>query len=311
MEGAGSSFCSQVRTYCGDEVGSLFGGAMADPGDGDQLRVQEPVAELRRGVNGDGAIAVAPEDEAGSSEGTLERAAQTGHIVMPGLEQAKQMQDGSGGAEIVAVGLETIGRVPALGAGHAAQADHLQPLGQPGHEVGEELAGLGEIEADQRIALAEVGMRGREQHQRMHGMTVMRGEAHGHGSAMGVTENDGLVEVELGEEAADLLGGGGQAGIDVLAAFGLAGSGKVECDDVEVGLELLHQRNEGVRAAHQSMDKDERWAGPSLPFPFRGTRGEGHPSESGGVPSWVTESTSPDEAGLRCDCRTSSVACFE
>jgi hypothetical protein len=82
-------------------------------------------AELRSGVDRYGTVAVAPEDEAGSLEVTAERAAQVRHIVVPGLEQAQQVEDGSGGAEVVAVGLEALGRVPALGARHAAEANHL------------------------------------------------------------------------------------------------------------------------------------------------------------------------------------------
>ena len=177
---------------------------------------------------------------------------------MPSLEQAQQVEDGAGRAQIVAVGLEALGSVPALGAGHAAEADHLQPLRKPGHEVREELAGLGEIEADERIAFAKVRMRGREEHERAHGVTMTRGETHGDGSAMGVAEEDGAVEVELGEDAADLLGGGGEAGVDVVAALGLAGAGEVEGDDVQVGVELLHEGNEGVGAAHEAVKEDER-----------------------------------------------------
>jgi len=215
-------------------------------------------SQFGSGVDGDGAVAVAPEDEAGRFEGALQRAAETGHVVVPGLEQAQKMQDGAGGAEVVAIGLEALGRVPALGAGHAAEADHLQPLGEPGHEVGEELAGLGEIEADERIALAEVRMRRREEHERMYGVAVMRGKAHRDGSAMGVAKDDGLVEVKFGEQAADLAGGDGKAGIDVVAALGLAGSGEVECDDVQIGVKLLHQGDEGFSATHEAVDEDER-----------------------------------------------------
>ena len=46
--------------------------------------------------------------------------------------------------------------------------------------------------------------------------------------------------------------------IDVVAAFGLAGSRKVECDDVQVGVKLLHQGDEGFGAAHEAVDEDER-----------------------------------------------------
>jgi hypothetical protein len=252
----------------GDQLGALFCRTMADPGNGDQLRVQQALAELRSGMDGDGAVGVAPEDEARGIEAAAKSAAQTGHVAIPGLQQAQQVEDGSGGAQVVAIGLEALGRVPALGAGHAAETDHLQPLGQPGHEVSEDLAGFREIEANERIALAEVRMRGRQEHQRMDGVTVVRGEAHGYGPAMRVAEDDGLVQVQLAEKAADLPSGNGQAWIDVVAAFGLAGSGQIEREDVEVGVKLLHQGNEGFRATHESVEEDERGLSLGCSSPF-------------------------------------------
>ena len=66
------------------------------------------------------------------------------------------------------------------------------------------------------------------------------------------------MQMELGEDAADLFGGGGEAGIDVVAALGLAGAGEVEGDDVEVGVKLLHERDEGVGATHEAVKEDER-----------------------------------------------------
>ncbi len=77
------------------------------------------------------------------------------------------MKDGSGGAEVVAVGFEALRGVPPLGAGHAAKANHLEPLGEPRHHVSEELAGPGEIEADERIGFAEVGVGGRDEDERI------------------------------------------------------------------------------------------------------------------------------------------------
>jgi hypothetical protein len=62
--------------------------------------------------------------------------------------------------------------------------------------VGEELAGLGEIEADERVGFAEVGVRGRDEDEGADGLAMVRGEAHGDGSAMGVAEDDGAMEVE-------------------------------------------------------------------------------------------------------------------
>jgi len=97
-------------------------------------------AEFRRGTDGDGAVAVSPEEERRGFKVAAERASQAGHVVMPGLEEAQEVGHGSWGAEVIAVGLEAIRGVPALGAGHAAEADHLHPFGKPGHEVREHLA---------------------------------------------------------------------------------------------------------------------------------------------------------------------------
>ncbi len=44
------------------ELGSFFGGTMPDAGEGDEFRVVQVAAELGRGADGDGAVAVSPED---------------------------------------------------------------------------------------------------------------------------------------------------------------------------------------------------------------------------------------------------------
>jgi len=101
-------------------------------------------------------------------------------------------------------------------------------------------------------------MRGRNEDERADGLAVPRGEAHGDCSAVGVAQEDGAVEVEVGEDAADLIGGGGEAGVEVVAALRLAGAGEVEGDDMQPGVELLHEGNEGVGAAHEAVKEDER-----------------------------------------------------
>jgi hypothetical protein len=83
-------------------------------------------------------------------------------------------------------------------------------------------------------------------------------KAHGDRSAVGVPEDDGAMEVKFGENGTDLLGGGGEAGVDVKATLGLAGSWEIEGDDVLVGVELLHEGNEGVGATHEAVEQDER-----------------------------------------------------
>ena len=123
--------------------------------------------------------------------------------------------------------------------------------------MSEELAGTGEVKADEWIGFAEVRVRGRDEDERANGFAVVCGEAHGDGSAMGVAEDDGAVKMELREDAANLLGGGGEARVDVVAALGLTGSGKIEGNNVEVGAELLHERNEGVGATHEAVQEDE------------------------------------------------------
>ena len=124
----------------GDERWCFFGRTVAYAGEGDEVGVLEMAAQLGCGVDGDGAVAVAPENEGGGIEVVAEGAAQIGHVVMPSLEETQQVGHGAGGAEVIAVGLEALGRVPALGTGHAAEADHLHPFGKPGHEVREHLA---------------------------------------------------------------------------------------------------------------------------------------------------------------------------
>ncbi len=66
------------------------------------------------------------------------------------------------------------------------------------------------------------------------------------------------MEVQRIEDLADLLGGGGESGVDVRAAFGLAGTGEIEGDDVLAGVERLHEGHEGVSATHEAVEEDER-----------------------------------------------------
>lgn len=242
----------------GDELRRLLGGAVADSGKNDELRVAQMGAEFASGMNWNGAVAVAPEDEAGSEEFAAHGAAQTGHVLVPGSEQTKQMEDGSGRAEVVAIRLETLRGVRTLRAGHAAKSYHLDPLGEPGHDVGEDLTGPGEIETDERIAFLEVRMGGGEKDERMESVAVTGGEAEGDGPAVRVAEDDGLMQLHGGEKAADMLGGDAEAGVDVFAALGLAGAGEVEGDDVQVGVKGVQQRAEGVGTAHEAVKQDER-----------------------------------------------------
>ena len=206
-------------------------------------------------------------------------------------QEAQEVEDGAGGAKVVAVGLEALGGIPALWAGHAAEADHLEPLGQPGHAVGEELAGAGEVETDERVGFAEVGMRRRDQDQRANRIRVVGGGGHGDRSAVGVTEEDRLVQVELGEDAANELCGGREAGVNVVTALRLTGAGKVERDDVLVRVQCLHKGHEGVGATHQPVGEGRVRADPSPCDLVRGRTGEGHRAECVGASScaekWV------------------------
>ena len=77
------------------------------------------------------AVAVAPENQAGSIQMATQRAAQTGHILMPRAEQPKQVQDRSRRAEVVAIRPQELQSIAALRTRHAAQAHHLHPLREP------------------------------------------------------------------------------------------------------------------------------------------------------------------------------------
>jgi len=66
------------------------------------------------------------------------------------------------------------------------------------------------------------------------------------------------MEVKVREDAAYLFAGSGEAGVDVVTAFGLTGAGEIEGDNVEVGMELLHEGDEGGGATHEAVQEDER-----------------------------------------------------
>ena len=176
------------------------------------------LAELVGGVERDGAVAVSPDEFDGGGERRAQELAQGAHVTVPAGEQTQQMLDGSGGAEVLAVGFEAFGAVPALRTGHAAQGHHLHPLRVPRHGVSQKSARQREVETDQQITFPEVGMRG-------------------------------------GEEVAR---GGTEAGVERRVALRLAGAGEIERDDMLVCVERLHEREEGLGAAHESVQQNER-----------------------------------------------------
>ncbi len=168
------------------------------------------------------------------------------------------MQNGAWRAQVVAVRAQTLWGVHALRAGHTPQTNHLQPLWQPGHQVSKEFARPGEIEADDGIALVEVGVGRREQHQGAYRMALLRRQAERNRSTVGVPQNHRPVETELHKNPSDVLPCESQAGIDVLTPLGLTGPGKVERHDVQIRTEVVHEREECLRAAHQAMEENKR-----------------------------------------------------
>ena len=143
----------------------------------------------KRQVERDGAVAVSPDEFDGGGERRAQELAQGAHVTVPAGEQTQQMLDGSGGAEVLAVGFEAFGAVPALRTGHAAQGHHLHPLRVPRHGVSQKSARQREVETDQQITFPEVGMRGGEEDERAQGVRLGDGEIGGDGSAVGVAEN--------------------------------------------------------------------------------------------------------------------------
>jgi len=166
--------------------------------------------------------------------------------------------DGSGRAQVFAVWFESLRGVPAPRAGHAAQAHHLNPLWVPRHGVGEEPAGQREVEADERVRVLEVGVRGREEDEGADGVRLGGGQVGGDGSAVGVAEHDGAMHLQRGEKTGDDACSGRETGVDFGVALREAGAGEIERDDMLMGAERLHEWNKGLRAAHESVEQDER-----------------------------------------------------
>src|ERR1700679_3757470 len=91
---------------------------------------------------------------------------------------------------------------------------------------------------------------------------MMRCEIQGYSPAVRVAEDDGFMQMDGFQKAANVVGGRPKARIDVVAALRLAGSREVKRDDVQIGVKLFDQWNEGFRTAHEPVKKDER--GPAL-----------------------------------------------
>ncbi len=110
--------------------GVFFGGAMAYAGEGDQLGV----VQVTRGASAAEWMGTARSQSPqrtrlGVSRGRRRARRRPDMSLCQVWRRRSRCEDGAGGAEVVAIGLEALGSVPALGAGHAAEADHLQPLG--------------------------------------------------------------------------------------------------------------------------------------------------------------------------------------
>jgi hypothetical protein len=87
---------------------------------------------------------------------------------------------------------------------------------------------------------------------------MIGGDGHRDGSSVGVAEEDGAVQVEVVQDLAYLLSRGGEAGVDIVSALGLAGSGEIQSDDVLAGVELLHEGDEGVGTTHEAVEQYDR-----------------------------------------------------
>lgn len=87
-------------------------------------------------------------------------------------------------------------------------------------------------------------------------------------SAMGVAQNDGPVKVEPGKHTCNALCRCRQTRVDPLATLRLACAGKVKGYDVQIGTQMLDQRDKRFRTAHKAVEKDERGLIPGCPTPF-------------------------------------------
>lgn len=179
------------------------------------------------------------------------------------------MRNGAWGAQVSAIGAQTLWSVHTLGAGHPPQANHLQPLRQPWHQVSKQLARFGEIKTDDRIALIEVGMGRGQQHQGSDSRALARRQVKRNRSAVGVPQDHWPVEAKLDKNPFNVLRCGSQAGIDIRTPLGLTSAGKIERDNVQIRTKVVYQREERLRAAHQAMQEDKRRLIPGRATPFK------------------------------------------
>jgi hypothetical protein len=101
-------------------------------------------------------------------------------------------------------------------------------------------------------------MSGREQRQRSKASGIAGGKTKGDGPAVGVAQDDGLLELERVQEAGDYFRGRLEVSGDVRTALREACAGEIESDDVVAAFHLLHERKKGGGRAHEPVKKDER-----------------------------------------------------
>ena len=118
-------------------VWRLLEGDVADTGEDDQAGVEKNALEMAGGVETDGAILVAPDEEGGLPGYGRESGAEAGHVCGPAADDAEDVVDGSADFEAGGIAFEGISGHAGGIAIHSAESDGFGPAGKGWDELGE------------------------------------------------------------------------------------------------------------------------------------------------------------------------------
>ena len=159
--------------------GHLLEYGVAAAGDGDEFGVVEFAAELDAGIEADGEVGLAPDEERGCPADAAQGGLELDHLREPATNDAEDVAQGSGAPQAVDDLLQAFVGDAMCASVHFSESNALEGLGQKGQHAGEQTAPAGAIDADHQVAGAVVRIGGREEDEAADAAGMQRREHEG------------------------------------------------------------------------------------------------------------------------------------
>jgi hypothetical protein len=245
-------------------LGCLLWEEMTATGEGDVLEGGKDGFEAAGAFGWDDFIVVSPEEQGGEGQRTVhESFAEDGHVGLPGAEDLEDAAQCVAVTEDAQVGLE-------VAAGDGVRRAGGLVIGPEDHEArgdgdaeGEKASPTGEIEGDDVRPVAFEGMGRTHEDESGDGHEVNGGEPEGEVSAVGVADDDGIIDVRGAKELRDEFGERVGGEVERRGIDGSCGQ-DVERDDSAVGGEICDELGEGFCRCEELVEEKEWSVGRGL-----------------------------------------------